>query len=84
MAEHSCTLFGEGYPHPHQGATDIGLDRIFGRGIDFPHISGSGASVGPAQLAGPTDMASLDQKAGQARCRWYLGVGGVGPVLADL
>ncbi len=35
-------FIGENSPHPHQDSTDIGLDQIFGRGIDFSHIGGSG------------------------------------------
>ncbi len=52
---------------PTPSATDIGLDRIFGRGTDFPHIGGSGAQRGTHRY---WDNPPLDLKSGPARCRW--------------
>ncbi len=62
-------------PHPHQGATGIGLDRTLRSSVGFPT-----PSLGPARRAGLSDMGEIrprNEESGPARRRWHLGVGGV-------
>jgi hypothetical protein len=70
---HDTFHVGGNQPHPHQGATDIGLDGIFGRGMGFSHICGSGAVPDPPIWGKPIPRPRIPSSPMSVA----LGVGGV-------